>query len=189
MVIEEARLSWSTDQNDARLRYRLHEAFERVRRASDFSRLEQPKYARVLEFAQQPANEDKLLAAVRAWAAIRLGPYLSLEKPERALELLEFLAAAGVKSDQLVVRIAPLPEDSAEDARHLERAVTERIATFFRQPPSLQRGAGRGGRPHAYLLFSEGHGAATSASVSAQGLNALMLAASIWQRMRSEAVQ
>ncbi|MET0660899.1 MAG: hypothetical protein ABW110_22395, partial [Steroidobacteraceae bacterium] len=189
MVIEEARLSWSTDQNDARLQYRLHEAFERVRRASDFSRLEQPKHARVLEFAQQPANEDKLLAAVRAWTTIRLGPYLSLERPERAMELVEFLAAAGVKSEQLVARIAPLPEDSADDTRHLERAVTERIASFFRQPVPLQRGAGRRGRPRAYLLFAEEGGAAASAAVSARGLNALMLAASIWQCMRLEKVQ
>jgi integrase len=183
-LVAEAGVPSSIEESDARLRSRAREAIDRLRRVADFERLGQPKMVPLVAFSVRDTSKPTLLRASLAWERARRASYVSLERPEDVHELLQFLRDAGAKVDQVIAAIGS--EDSAADsgARLLERTVLARFAGVFDRAPRLHLVRQRSGRPHAYLLLRDRKQRGQSpAAVSVAGLQALMLAASIWRRL------
>ena len=180
----EAGVPGPLDESDGRLASRLSEAMDRLRHSVDFGRLDQPKMIPLVEFASKDTSRTSLLSASIAWERIRRGNHLSLERPGYAHELLLFLRDAGVAADQLVVAIEVAGGVGNVGPTHLRHLVPVRIADVFGRTPSLIRVCPRGGRPRAYLAFKDRAQVGESpAAISVAGLQALMLAASIWRRL------
>jgi integrase len=187
-LVAEGRVSASMEESDARLRSRVREAMDRLRRIADFSRLGQPKMAPLVAYSVRDTTKPMLLRASLAWERVRRGSYVSLERPEDVRELLEFLHDAGVSVEQLVAVIDSNDRSGDSGSGRLERSVLARFADAFHQAPRLHYVRPRSGRPRAYLHFMErGQKGQPPAAVSMAGVQALMLAASAWRHLLEEA--
>jgi hypothetical protein len=187
-LVAEAQVSTSMEESDARLRSRVREALDRLRRVADFGRLGQAKTAPLVAFSVRDTSKPMLLRASLAWERVRRGRYISLERPEDVRELLEFLRDAGVIVDQLVAVIDSSDRAGDSGAGRLERNLHARFADVFDRAPRVHHVRPRGGRPRAYLLFRDrGQRGQPPAAVSVAGFQALMLAASAWRQLLEEA--
>lgn len=183
-LVELAGLPWPIDGGDSAIRHRLDRALGRIGRWADFGRLAHPRYAQLVGFALYPSNMHVLLLAAAAWEENLSNGYVALDEPQRLVELLHFLAAAGVRGSQVIACISPGRMDEAQAASDLEQSIIERAVTCFGEPMSIRHRKARAGRPRAYLTLSMSDGPVAPASAGIRGLNALMLAASIWRYIR-----
>lgn len=180
----EAGVPGSLDESEGRLVSRVSEAIDRLHGSVDFGRLDQPKMIPVVQFALRDSSRTNLLGASIAWERIRRGRHLSLERPGYAHELLVFLRDAGVAADQVVAAIETRDGTGESGPKDLRQIVLARVSDVFGRAPSLMYVRPRGGRPRAYLAFKDRtQPGASPAAVSVAGLQALMLAASIWRRL------
>ncbi len=187
-ISDRAGLSVSWALSDAQLGFRVDEAFKRLSSFADFTRLDQPSMHHLAELASRTQRATELEQASLSWEVIRVGSYLSLERPSSAFDLLKFLARAQVSVKQLVLRVARRSNDDDREVRRLERTAAARLADVFLAPPRIEHCKERRGRPRAYLLIgpAEGIEQPSSAALGLGGLHALMLTACVWRAVKGE---
>jgi hypothetical protein len=169
------RYTWPDKYN---IRVKLPLGFEESLRTADinFGDAAAEKFEKLYEWLTVKQDFAQLATAYASWQECRIGNYLSLDEPARALGLLRLLAQAGV--DPLALRVCyRATENHAPIDPPALTATAHNFAVVFGMKPRTWPAAHRNWTPATYLQWDspdcivKPH--ASSGSVG--GLNAWML--------------
>jgi integrase len=152
----------------------------------DLARASQPKFSKLREALALPIDLTVATEASQSWLSVRDRGYLSLDKPEKFLGLLQFLKFANVAHADLAVCMQY--EDAAEVAAKVERASIQEVfqQAWSTAPHFLRTGYVHPARPNSYLTWpsrSNGKALRGAAASSNAGLEALLLSVTVYTQL------
>lgn len=148
----------------------------------DFGRIGQKKLLPLREILANGPSDPFVHDATVSWLRCYEHGYLALTRPSQVVGLVRLLHMAGVPSSRIGIFHVPV---SDEIGIRLQQDIDAAFLQSYAAIPLKRECRARGGRPAAYVVLSgtDFTRRASSATLCNKGLNAILLAACVLQRL------
>lgn len=152
------------------------------RKHIDFARIGQQKLLPLREILAKGSSDPCVQDATVSWLRCYRHGYLSLARPSLVVGFLRLLHIAGVPSSRIGIAHVAV---SDEIGVRLHQDIDAAFLLYYAAMPLRRECRARGGRPATYIVLSatDFTQRASSATLCNTGLNAILLAACVLQRL------